>query len=110
MSHHATLRLFFCALIAAPLAAQSLPAAGAAAPGYDALAQSQGVTSNPLSQPTLTPGVLMLMELEGRFAKAVAEGGGKAFSSWFADDAIAVAAINTLRSITMMQPSLLSSK
>jgi ketosteroid isomerase-like protein len=88
MCHHATLRLFFCALIATPLAAQSVPAAGAAVSGYDALAQSPGIISNPLAQPTLTPGVLMLMELEGRFAKAVAEGGGKAFSSWFADDAV----------------------
>ena len=28
------------------------------------------------------------MELEGRFEKAVAAGGGKAFASWFADDAV----------------------
>jgi ketosteroid isomerase-like protein len=44
--------------------------------------------SSPLSQPTLTPGVLLLLELEGRFAQAVATGGGKAFASWFADDAL----------------------
>jgi ketosteroid isomerase-like protein len=43
---------------------------------------------NPLTQPTLTPGVLILLELEGRFAKAVAAGGGKAFADWFADDAV----------------------
>jgi ketosteroid isomerase-like protein len=28
------------------------------------------------------------MELEGRFAQAVAAGGGKAFASWFAEDAV----------------------
>src|SRR5215469_149754 len=50
---------------------------------------SQGpVVVNPLTQPTLSPGVILLMELEGRFAQAVATGGGKAFAEWFAEDAI----------------------
>lgn len=43
---------------------------------------------NPLTQPTLTPGQLTLLELEGRFAQDVATGGGKAFAKWFADDAV----------------------
>jgi ketosteroid isomerase-like protein len=43
---------------------------------------------NPLTQPTLSPGVIQLMELEGRFAQDVAKGGGAAFGSWFADDAV----------------------
>ena len=43
---------------------------------------------SPLVQPTLTPGVLHLMELEGQFQQAVLEGGGKAFATWFADDAV----------------------
>ena len=43
---------------------------------------------SPLTAPTLTPGQLTLLELEGRFSQAVAEGGGKAFASWFADDAV----------------------
>jgi ketosteroid isomerase-like protein len=43
---------------------------------------------SPLTQPTLSPGVIQLMELEGRFAQDVAKGGGKAFSSWFAEDAV----------------------
>lgn len=81
-------RLLFCALVASPLVAQTIPAPNSGAPGYDALAQSSSAISNPLAQPTLTPGVLLLMELEGRFEKAVAAGGGKAFSSWFADDAV----------------------
>jgi ketosteroid isomerase-like protein len=92
MSRHTTLRLIFCVLVASSLAAQTIaqtsPATGTGAPGYDALAQSSGIISNPLAQPTLGPGVLLLMELEGRFEKAVVAGGGKAFSSWFADDAV----------------------
>ena len=47
-----------------------------------------GVQSSPLTQPTLSPGVQLLMDLEGRFAQAVATGGGKEFASWFADDAV----------------------
>lgn len=50
--------------------------------------QSPTFIPSPIAQPTLSPGVILLMELEGRFAKAVAEGGGKAFASWFADDAV----------------------
>ena len=59
----------------------------AVVPTFDSLAHP-AILSNPLSQPTLTPGVLLLMELEGRFAQSVASGGGKAFASWFADDAV----------------------
>ncbi len=44
--------------------------------------------NSPLTQPTLSPGVLTLLELEGRFAQDVATGGGKAFAKWFADDAV----------------------
>jgi ketosteroid isomerase-like protein len=43
---------------------------------------------SPLTQPTLSAGVIMLMELEGRFAQDVAKGGGKAFATWFAEDAV----------------------
>jgi ketosteroid isomerase-like protein len=53
----------------------------------DRVGQKPSVIS-PLAQPTLSPGVLLLMELEGKFANAVAAGGGKAFASWFADDAL----------------------
>ncbi len=44
--------------------------------------------NNPLTQPTLSPGVLVLLELEGRFSQDVAAGGGRAFAKWFADDAV----------------------
>ena len=53
----------------------------------DGLGQ-RGPTLNPLTQPTLSPGVIHLLELEGKFAEAVGAGGGKAFAEWFADDAV----------------------
>ena len=83
----------FCLVSALPLAAQSLTAPSVSTQtntngaAFDPLGPSTAATS-PLAQPTLTPGVLLLMELEGRFSKAVAAGGGKAFSTWFADDAV----------------------
>lgn len=43
---------------------------------------------NPLTQPTLSPGQMTLLDLETRFAADVAKGGGKAFASWFAEDAV----------------------
>jgi ketosteroid isomerase-like protein len=46
---------------------------------------------SPLAQPTFPPGVVQLMELEAKFAEEVAKGGGKAFASWFADDAVTLA-------------------
>jgi ketosteroid isomerase-like protein len=57
----------------------SAPATGAP-PGYKII--------TPAVAPTLSPGVLLLIELEGRFASAVAAGGGKAFGAWFAEDAV----------------------
>ena len=43
---------------------------------------------SPITTPTLSPGVLHLLELEGKFSEAVAAGGGKAFITYFADDAV----------------------
>jgi len=45
-------------------------------------------TLSPLSVPTLSPGVIELIKLETEFSDAVSKGGGKAFASWFADDAV----------------------
>ncbi|MGA8938533.1 MAG: nuclear transport factor 2 family protein [Acidobacteriaceae bacterium] len=45
-------------------------------------------TFSPLHIPPLSPGVLELLKLEGQFSAAVTAGGGKAFSSWFADDGV----------------------
>jgi ketosteroid isomerase-like protein len=47
-------------------------------------------SANLLTQPTLNPGALVLLDLEARFARDVATGGGKAFASWFADDAVSL--------------------
>jgi ketosteroid isomerase-like protein len=73
--------------------AQIMPASPSApADPFGALGLGLGLSAAPainaLTQPTLTPGMLQLMELESRFAAAVAAGGGGAFSSWFADDAV----------------------
>jgi ketosteroid isomerase-like protein len=89
MSRYTIFRVLFCMFACFPLVAQISPGTGAAnVPGVDPLSQSSGVISSPLTQPTLTPGALLLMELEGRFEKAVEAGGGKAFAEWFAEDAV----------------------
>jgi ketosteroid isomerase-like protein len=43
---------------------------------------------NPLTDPALSPGTAFLFQLEAKFAKETASGGGKAFASYFADDAV----------------------
>jgi ketosteroid isomerase-like protein len=50
--------------------------------------EQKGPVLSPLTQPTLSPGVILLMELEGKFAQAVATGGGTAFAEWFTEDAV----------------------
>lgn len=45
-------------------------------------------TASPLTQPTLSPGVRELMQLDTRFSAETEKGGGKTFASWFADDAL----------------------
>ena len=57
-------------------------------PGLDARGSGGYRIVSPVVQPTLSPGVVELLELEGRFSDAVATGGGKAFAEWFADDAV----------------------
>jgi len=44
----------------------------------------QNATPNPFSDSTVKPGKAILFDLEAQFAKATAEGGGKAFATWFA--------------------------
>jgi len=43
---------------------------------------------SPVVQPTLSPGVVQLIELEVKFSEDVAQNGGKAFGTWFAPDAV----------------------
>jgi ketosteroid isomerase-like protein len=44
-----------------------------------------------LTDPTDSPGLHFLLDLEKKFAQATAEGGGAAFAAWFADDAVSLA-------------------
>jgi ketosteroid isomerase-like protein len=103
MPRHIMLCALYCLCACLPLAAQTLiaqnlvgqnligqtaPGTSSLDPAYTVAVQSPGIISNPLAQPTLNPGTILLMELEGRFAQAVAAGGGKAFALWFADDAV----------------------
>jgi ketosteroid isomerase-like protein len=45
---------------------------------------------NPLSDTSVKPGKAILFELESQFARATAQGGGKAFASWFAEDGVSL--------------------
>lgn len=86
-------------LLSLPLAAATLlltPAVAAqsptrlpginTSPATDPL--GKGPAISPLTMPTLSPGEIELVKLEGEFSDAVAKGGGKAFASWFADDGV----------------------
>lgn len=53
--------------------------------------QQANPEGNPLTNPGLTPGAEFLYQLEAKFAADTAEGGGRAFSSWFASDAVTLA-------------------
>ena len=45
---------------------------------------------NPLADSTMSPGKMLLFDLEARFARDVAERGGAAFADWFAGDGVAL--------------------
>ena len=49
---------------------------------------AQSTAPNPLTDPTVKPGKMLLFDLEARFAKDVLERGGAAFADWFAEDAV----------------------
>ena len=66
------------------------PCAIHAQTALDPLATPQTNNSSLLTQPTLSPGVLFLFDLEKKFAQATLAGGGKAFAGWFADDAVTI--------------------
>ncbi len=51
---------------------------------------SSATTPNPLSDPTMNPGKILLYDLEARFAKDVLEKGGAGFAEWFAEDGVAL--------------------
>jgi ketosteroid isomerase-like protein len=81
-----------CIRLAIVLALALAPASAAWAQGaLDPFSASQTANPSPLLQPTLSPGVLFLYDLEKNFARATLDGGGKAFASWFANDAVTIA-------------------
>ncbi|HET6207985.1 MAG TPA: nuclear transport factor 2 family protein, partial [Terracidiphilus sp.] len=45
---------------------------------------------NPLSDPTVNSGKILLFDLEARFAKDVLARGGAGFADWFAEDGVAL--------------------
>lgn len=51
----------------------------------------QSAASDPLLTSTVSPGTAFLFDLERKFAAAVAEGGGKAFASFFDKDGMTLA-------------------
>ncbi len=57
---------------------------GAMGPG------ASNAPASPLSDTTIKPGKALLFDLEAKFAKATAEGGGKAFATWFAEDGVSL--------------------
>ncbi len=76
------------------LSAQNLPPASAVSPSTNpavpppANPAKPAFTYTPMHMPNLPPGVLELLKLEGQFSQAVSDGGGKVFSTWFADDGV----------------------
>src|ERR1700758_1555675 len=72
-------------------------AAGGLASAWVPPAQAQSLqpvapsgAPNPLSDPTVNNGKILLFDLEARFAKDVLERGGAAFADWFAEDGVAL--------------------
>ena len=82
-------RLFAARLGSLPLGFALLASAAVAQqPSVPAPAPADKHTLIPMPMPTVPRGALELMKLEGDFENAVAKGGGKAFASWFAEDAV----------------------
>ena len=50
--------------------------------------RTASTAGSPVTQPTLSPGVIELISIDAEFSEATAKGGGKVFASWFADDAL----------------------
>ena len=94
------LRLAAFLLLALPAAAQFNPSQR-----IDPLGSQQPhIITNPLNQPTLSPGILTLLDLEQRFSHDVETRGGAAFRDWIALDAVTLnngkPAVLGFRSIT----------
>jgi len=81
-------RIFLAAVLAATMAATAARPACAQLAFPDTAAVP--AAPNPLTDPTVKPGKILLFDLEARFAKDVLERGGKAFAEWFAEDGVAL--------------------
>ena len=75
-------------LFSLPAVSQGIVPFSQLPPATGAPAAPAQPTLSPLRTPTISPGALALLELEGRFSQAVLAGGGKAFVDWFAEDAV----------------------
>lgn len=86
------LAVFVTARVQAQTFTPSIPPAAAAKPGQSAGSApgsaAPAFVFKPMPMPKLSPGVMELLKLEGEFSADVSKGGGKAFSSWFADDGV----------------------
>ena len=82
-------RILACLLSAGSLMA-ACPASGQVLGGAGSLPGTQADAPNPLADTTMKPGKAFLFDLEAKFAKATAEGGGKAFATWFAEDGVSM--------------------
>lgn len=71
------------------LAASGLLACAAARSSAQLLEPHAPATApNPLADPTVNTGKILLFDLEARFAKDVLNRGGAAFADWFAEDGV----------------------
>lgn len=77
-------------LLPGVLALLASPSRSAAQSVLDPLARPASASSQ-LTDPSQNPGTAFLFQLEAKFAADTASGGGKAFASWFADDAVTLA-------------------
>ena len=71
-------------------AAASLACAAAQSSGQLLEPPAPVTVPNPLSDPTVNSGKILLFDLEARFAKDVLARGGAAFADWFAEDGVAL--------------------
>jgi len=67
------------------------PLPGQVLGGAGATPNAAAEMPNPLADTTMKPGKALLFDLEAKFARATAEGGGKAFATWFAEDGVSLA-------------------
>jgi ketosteroid isomerase-like protein len=77
-------------LLVAGLLAEVRPGLAQVLGGTGVTPGAQTDTPNPLADTTMKPGKALLFDLEAKFAKATAEGGGKSFATWFAEDGVSM--------------------